>query len=48
MNKPLKIRVFCMLKTRNNMLLILYFFFQVKVVILGQDPYHGPKQAHGQ
>lgn len=19
----------------------------VKVVILGQDPYHGPKQAHG-
>lgn len=21
--------------------------FQVKVVILGQDPYHGPKQAHG-
>ena len=20
---------------------------QVKVVILGQDPYHGPKQAHG-
>src|SRR3989344_7145416 len=22
-------------------------FDQVKVVILGQDPYHGPKQAHG-
>lgn len=22
-------------------------FHQVKVVILGQDPYHGPKQAHG-
>lgn len=22
-------------------------FEQVKVVILGQDPYHGPKQAHG-
>ena len=22
--------------------------WQVKVVILGQDPYHGPKQAHGQ
>ncbi len=22
-------------------------FSQVKVVILGQDPYHGPKQAHG-
>lgn len=22
-------------------------FPQVKVVILGQDPYHGPKQAHG-
>ena len=21
--------------------------FQVKVVIIGQDPYHGPKQAHG-
>lgn len=21
--------------------------FQVKVVILGQDPYHGPNQAHG-
>ncbi len=20
---------------------------QVKVVILGQDPYHGPNQAHG-
>ena len=23
------------------------FFVQVKVVILGQDPYHGPGQAHG-
>ena len=22
-------------------------FEQVKVVILGQDPYHGPNQAHG-
>ena len=22
-------------------------FSQVKVVILGQDPYHGPHQAHG-
>jgi uracil-DNA glycosylase len=22
-------------------------FKQVKIVILGQDPYHGPKQAHG-
>src|SRR5579863_4089353 len=22
-------------------------FDSVKVVILGQDPYHGPKQAHG-
>ncbi|HBD24104.1 MAG TPA: uracil-DNA glycosylase [Oceanospirillaceae bacterium] len=22
-------------------------FEQVKVVVLGQDPYHGPKQAHG-
>lgn len=22
-------------------------FNQVKIVILGQDPYHGPKQAHG-
>lgn len=22
-------------------------WFQVKVVILGQDPYHGPNQAHG-
>ncbi len=22
-------------------------FFKVKVVILGQDPYHGPDQAHG-
>jgi uracil-DNA glycosylase len=22
-------------------------FSQVKVVLLGQDPYHGPKQAHG-
>src|SRR5262249_41592919 len=22
-------------------------FDKVKVVILGQDPYHGPKQAHG-
>ena len=22
-------------------------FDQVKVVILGQDPYHGPNQAHG-
>jgi len=22
-------------------------FSQVKVVILGQDPYHGPNQAHG-
>lgn len=22
-------------------------FNQVKVVILGQDPYHGPNQAHG-
>jgi len=22
-------------------------FDQVKVVVLGQDPYHGPKQAHG-
>ena len=22
-------------------------FDQVKVVILGQDPYHGPRQAHG-
>ncbi|HEX8562109.1 MAG TPA: uracil-DNA glycosylase [Flavobacterium sp.] len=22
-------------------------FFDVKVVILGQDPYHGPNQAHG-
>ncbi len=22
-------------------------FEQVKIVILGQDPYHGPKQAHG-
>ena len=22
-------------------------FHQVKVVILGQDPYHGPNQAHG-
>ena len=22
-------------------------FHEVKVVILGQDPYHGPKQAHG-
>ncbi|HLE73565.1 MAG TPA: uracil-DNA glycosylase, partial [Anaerolineales bacterium] len=22
-------------------------FDQVKVVILGQDPYHGPKQANG-
>ena len=22
-------------------------FNQVKVVILGQDPYHGPEQAHG-
>ncbi len=22
-------------------------FFRVKVVILGQDPYHGPEQAHG-
>ena len=21
--------------------------FQIKVVILGQDPYHGPRQAHG-
>lgn len=24
-----------------------FFLIQVKVVILGQDPYHGPKQAHG-
>ena len=24
------------------------FNFQVKVVILGQDPYHGPGQAHGE
>ena len=23
------------------------FFLQVKVVMLGQDPYHGPNQAHG-
>jgi uracil-DNA glycosylase len=22
-------------------------FSQVKVVLLGQDPYHGPNQAHG-
>lgn len=22
-------------------------FYKVKVVILGQDPYHGPRQAHG-
>ena len=22
-------------------------FYQLKVVIIGQDPYHGPKQAHG-
>ena len=22
-------------------------FDEVKVVILGQDPYHGPNQAHG-
>ena len=22
-------------------------FYNVKVVIIGQDPYHGPKQAHG-
>src|SRR5688500_13795228 len=22
-------------------------FNEVKVVILGQDPYHGPRQAHG-
>ena len=21
---------------------------QIKVVIIGQDPYHGPSQAHGQ
>ena len=27
---------------------IVTVFLQVKVVILGQDPYHGPKQAHGQ
>ena len=26
----------------------LSFYSQVKVVILGQDPYHGPKQAHGE
>lgn len=24
-----------------------FFFFQIKVVIIGQDPYHGPRQAHG-
>ncbi len=27
--------------------LLLTPFSQVKVVILGQDPYHGPQQAHG-
>src|SRR5690554_3462802 len=24
-----------------------FSFAQTKVVILGQDPYHGPRQAHG-
>ncbi len=24
-----------------------HLFLKVKVVILGQDPYHGPGQAHG-
>ena len=28
-------------------LLTIQALFQVKVVILGQDPYHGPGQAHG-
>lgn len=27
--------------------LFICFSLQVKVVILGQDPYHGPNQAHG-
>lgn len=26
---------------------IILLKFQVKVVIIGQDPYHGPRQAHG-
>ena len=25
----------------------LFLKFQIKVVIIGQDPYHGPRQAHG-
>ena len=28
-------------------MLLTYSLDQVKVVILGQDPYHGPNQAHG-
>lgn len=34
---------------KKDMLNALYFtpFHKVKVVILGQDPYHGPCQAHG-
>lgn len=33
-------------KTRSKHFKI-HLLFQVKVVILGQDPYHGPNQAHG-
>ena len=25
----------------------IFLKFQIKVVIIGQDPYHGPRQAHG-
>ena len=33
------------LKLKMSMYIV--FMLQIKVVIIGQDPYHGPKQAHG-
>jgi uracil-DNA glycosylase len=36
---PAKEDIFCALNTTP--------YQEVKVVILGQDPYHGPNQAHG-
>ena len=26
---------------------IKFYYFYLKVVVIGQDPYHGPDQAHG-
>ena len=30
-----------------RMAFLFVLVFKIKVVIIGQDPYHGPRQAHG-